>query len=115
MSSSSSWEQRLAAADGGAAAAATAAGEAAAAEGQPAAAAALPDAAVCADIAQRMQHADSFWQQLEAAAADVGPQRIKQFVATFKQAHDRKVQEVNLEQADHLASQIFAALQQQHN
>ena len=38
---------------------------------------------------------------------------VCRFVAAFQQAHDNKVQAANLEQADQLAAQIFAAIQQQ--
>ncbi|CDJ64958.1 hypothetical protein, conserved [Eimeria necatrix] len=67
-SSSSSWSQPPAAA------AAAAAGE----QQQSSPAHEPLSAALLADTAKRMQHADSFWGQLEAAAAaDVGPQRAK--------------------------------------
>ncbi|CDJ60757.1 hypothetical protein, conserved [Eimeria maxima] len=110
MNSNSSWGQLPSTAARGAAETAAAT----AAEQQPTAAQAIVDAAVCAEVAQRIQQADDFWQHLETAAAvDVGPQRAKRFVAAFKQAHDKKVQEANLEQADQLVAQIFSALQEQ--
>ena len=76
MSSSSSWGQSPAIAAGGAAAEAAAAAATGAA--QPVAAQEPVPPAVCADVGRRMQHADNFWQQLEAAAAaEVGPQKAK--------------------------------------
>ncbi|CDJ36741.1 uncharacterized protein EMH_0095040 [Eimeria mitis] len=120
MNTNNSWAHSPAAAAGGAADAADAAtaATAAAAAAQPAAAQKPVDPAVCAEVERRMQHADDFWKQLEAAAAaaaEVGPQRAPRFVSVFRQAHEKKLQAANLEQLDQLAAQIFSALQQQQN
>lgn len=69
-----------------------------------------------AAVIQRMQHADDFWMQLEAAAAaDLGPDSAKQLSAAFKDAHKQKLLQYNLEQANDLCAQIFSALQQQQD